>query len=64
MKVTTLVIVVHWPWLIVALNVMLLYTPTAVGVPEIKPVDVSTLSPGGNGAALYELGLGPLSTVI
>ena len=63
MKVTTLVIVVHWPWLIVALNVTLV-VPGAVGVPEITPVDVLTLSPGGNGAALYEIGLGPLSTVI
>ena len=63
MNVTTLVIVVHWPWLITALKVTEV-VPAVVGVPEITPVDVLTLSPGGNGVALYELGLGPLSTVI
>jgi hypothetical protein len=62
-NVTALVIVVHWPWLITALKVTEV-VPAVVGVPEITPVDVLTLRPGGNGVALYELGLGPLSTVI
>ena len=51
-KVTTLVIVVHWPLLITALRVTAGYVPAAVGVPEITPADVSTVRPGGNPVAL------------
>jgi hypothetical protein len=42
------------PLPLVALRVML-NTPTAVGVPEIKPVDVFTVKPAGNGAAPHVL---------
>jgi len=42
------------PLAFVALRVML-NTPTAVGVPEIKPVDVFTVKPAGNGAAPHVL---------
>jgi hypothetical protein len=38
------------PLPLVALRVML-NVPTTVGVPEIKPVDVFTVKPAGNGAA-------------
>ena len=38
----------------VALRVTL-NIPTTVGVPEIKPVDVFTLKPAGNGAAPHVL---------
>jgi hypothetical protein len=38
------------PLLFVALRVMV-YVPALVGVPEIKPLDVLTLRPGGKGAA-------------
>ena len=33
----------------------MLYVPTTVGVPEIKPVDVFTVKPAGNGAATHEM---------
>ena len=42
------------PLPLVALRVML-NVPTTVGVPEIKPVDVFTVKPAGNGAAPHVL---------
>jgi hypothetical protein len=44
-KVTGWVIV---PQLLVVTLRVTLYVPAVVGVPEIKPVDVLTVRPGGN----------------
>jgi len=44
-KVTGWVIV---PQLLVVTLRVTLYVPVVVGVPEIKPVDVLTVKPGGN----------------
>ena len=52
-KMTVLVIVpAQGPLLYVADRVTLLYVPVAVGIPEITPVDVFTVKPGGKPVAL------------
>jgi len=50
-KVTVLVMVVQPPLLYTALRTTVV-VPIIVGVPEITPVNVLTVKPGGNGAAL------------
>jgi hypothetical protein len=54
LAIVSVSVAVPVPLPLVALRLML-YVPATVGVPEIKPVDVFTVKPAGNGAAPHVL---------